>query len=614
MRTLFYTEGLRCNKMLSIVKAIKKQVCRECGISENDRSSFSTIEHIQRYNPMLELFPFSEDVQNKLNVELPSKFQVCEWIEEHKPNFWKAVRITDGITEPCEVYTKIIHLLNPIDVLRERYTAPAHPFLPQTTNQWKTTIQKVHSQNNQAYVDYVVAYILSRFREMDLTPHCVLFYGSFTGISKKYKFNISNEYNTYRNCRWFWDGITENRAKIVVNEEVPAELYNEIITPPFDEDEELHVDDSDSVTSDESVKSLASFSFDEVQEDPKNVVEESTEESTEKLVEESVEDPPDQEINIDNIDELCEAVGNVDIASLHSESEHSESESESESESSQSSSGSEDFDIEIGLELSNIPVITIAQEAQEGIMDTLMDEDEIDGYEHGSKEWEKRWIAWMFQVISALTFLQATLHFTHNDLHSNNILWRKTDKKFLFYTTKDGVMWKVPTYGKIFSIIDFGRAIFRLGKRNIISDDHWPDQDASDQYNFGPFYDPKQPVCKPNMSFDLCRLSVSLIDGLFEEVPPKGKGKKLMSKDGSWKVYETKSELYNLLWSWTVDDEGRTIYEDKDGNEKYEGFDLYIRVAHDVHSAVPREQLVKPIFDSFRFTGTTDEKMYSLGI
>ena len=94
----------------------------------------------------------------------------------------------------------------------------------------------------------------------------------------------------------------------------------------------------------------------------------------------------------------------------------------------------------------------------------------------------------------------------------------------------------------------------------------------------------------------------------------KGKGKKLMSKDGAWKVYETKSELFNLLWSWTVNDQGGTIYEDRDGNEKHEGFELYIRIAHDVHSAVPREQLTKPIFKNFIYKGKTDEKVYSLGI
>jgi hypothetical protein len=247
-------------------------------------------------------------------------------------------------------------------------------------------------------------------------------------------------------------------------------------------------------------------------------------------------------------------------------------------------------------------------------MDTLLDDYSQVGATPGTQLWEMSWSAWVFQVLAALSVAQSILGFTHNDLHTNNIVWTSTEEEFLYYTKQSGEVFKVPTYGKLFRVIDFGRAIFRLGKRTLISDDHWPDQDASDQYNFGPFYNTKLPKVGPNMSFDLCRLSVSLIDGLFDEKPPKGKGKKLMSKDGSWKVYETKSELYNLLWSWTVDDAGRTIYEDRDGNEKYEGFELYIRIAHDVHSAVPRDQLKKPVFQSFIFSGETDKKVYELGI
>lgn len=600
--------------MLPIAKSIKKDKCRECPLSENDRTAFDTIEHMQRYNPMLDLFPCTEVICSALHLELPSKFQVCEWIEQYKPNFWKARRVQNGSTETeeCDVYTKIVHLLNPIDVLRQKHAQPSHPLLPQIGSIWKETLQKIHSTNNQAYIDYLLNYVLSRFREMDLTPHCVLFYGSFTGISKKYKYNISNEYDTYRNCRWFWDGLTTHRANIVVNKEVSEELYHEIITPPFENDEDIEVD---SVEDSISIGSATSLSFDAIQ-----TIEH---DDVEKLS----EDPPDQILEVeDTLEKLSIASG--DNQSLHSESieefekpeefEESDksdgSDGSDESEESEGSEWDDDCDIDIGIEIPNIPVITIAQEAQEGIMDTLMDQDEIDGFEAGSYEWEQRWIAWLFQVISVLTFLQSTLHFTHNDLHSNNILWRATDKQYLYYSTKDGSMWRVPTYGKIFSIIDFGRAIFRLGKRNFISDDHWPNQDASDQYNFGPFYDPKLPQVKPNMSFDLCRLSVGLLDGLFDETPPKGKGKKLMSKDGAWKVYETKSELFNLLWSWTVNDAGGTVYEDRDGNEKYEGFELYIRIAHDVHSAVPREQLTKPIFKNFVYKGQTDEKVYSLGI
>jgi hypothetical protein len=186
--------------MLSIVKSIKKEVCRECPLSENDRSAFPNIQHMQRYNPMLDLFPLPDQITCKLDIEFPCRYQICEWTEQYKPNFWKAKRLIQGEVEECEVYTKIVHLLNPIDLIRERYVQPNHPFLPQPTHKWKETVQKVHSQHNQAYIDYTLNYVLSRFREMDLTPHCVLFYGSFTGISTTYKFNISNEYDSYRNC------------------------------------------------------------------------------------------------------------------------------------------------------------------------------------------------------------------------------------------------------------------------------------------------------------------------------------------------------------------------------------------------------------------------------
>jgi hypothetical protein len=258
-------------------------------------------------------------------------------------------------------------------------------------------------------------------------------------------------------------------------------------------------------------------------------------------------------------------------------------------------------DVDICLEVPNHPVMMILQEAQEGSMDELLDKEELDGHEAGSPEWEKRWTAWIFQVVATLTFLQNALSFTHNDLHTNNILWRRTDKPYLYYRLKGRTIWRVPTYGKIFSLIDFGRSIFRIGKHQWISDDYWPNEDAAGQYNYGPFYNKKEPRVEPNPSFDLCRLSVSLLSGLYDEIPPKKKGKgcRIMSEEGSWKVYETQSALYNLLWRWTLDDAGRTVYENRHGEERFEGFDLYIHIAQHVHSAIPSEQLHRPLFQGF---------------
>ncbi len=242
-------------------------------------------------------------------------------------------------------------------------------------------------------------------------------------------------------------------------------------------------------------------------------------------------------------------------------------------------------------------------------MDSLFDLPDLDGHEPGSKEHEKRWTAWTFQVIAVLSLLQKTLCFTHNDLHTNNVLWRKTDLPYLYYKSSDGTVWRVPTYGRIFSLIDFGRAIFRIEDHLWISDDHWPGNDAGGQYNFGPFLCDEEEKCPPNPSFDLARLAISMLEGLYIDHPPKKKGARVgvLSKEDGWVVHETVSPLFNLLWTWTTTDESETLFEDEYGEEKYPGFELYMRIARDCHNAVPKEQLRRPLFDSFKFTGRVPE-------
>ena len=250
-------------------------------------------------------------------------------------------------------------------------------------------------------------------------------------------------------------------------------------------------------------------------------------------------------------------------------------------------------------------------------MDKLLEEMELCGHTRGSKGWERVWIAWTWQVIASLGFLQKVICFTHNDLHTNNVLWRETTEEYLYYRARDGTSWRVPTYGKIFSLIDFGRAIFRIGKELWVSDDHCQNNDAGGQYNFGPIMKLYEPKVTPNPSFDLCRLSVSMLDGLFDETPSKKRGRLVtpLSQDGSWIIYETNSQLFNLLYSWTIDDDGKTIYEDEASDERYPGFELYVRIARDVHKAIPREQFTKPVFDMFRFKGKVPcgKSVYSIG-
>ena len=104
-----------------------------------------------------------------------------------------------------------------------------------------------------------------------------------------------------------------------------------------------------------------------------------------------------------------------------------DSDSDKESQSSNSSNGSmsscsqEDYI----ARLKNIPCQHLFIEKLEGTLeDFLEDPDNLD---------IELIISCIFQISFALCYLQKTYGFTHNDLHINNIMYKKTDRLFLYY-------------------------------------------------------------------------------------------------------------------------------------------------------------------------------------
>lgn len=588
-------------------------------ITDNERSIFNSYKHLQRYHPGLDEFqPDSQSDSHSQHATFPLRYRLTEWARTENENKYQCLRndiLSSDISDTSvNVFVKIIHLLDPIAVLRKEYIFPDHPLLPRGEKAWRATLQKVHSPNNQAYIDTIANHILSRFRELDLTPHCTLSYGSICGIADRYKFRISDDFGSYRHCRWFWRGLQSSGARLEIRKDDKdiselddfKELYDTYFKPPESLDGDSSVSELSSNENmnyiDDDIQSIKSFSFD-ADKLPTLMSSESNpsmfQTSSDSDTADGSAGPSPNPIGMDL--ELS------DGSDIHEADDTDTFDSDAESEIS----------IDINLEIPNMPVIMVYQECHEGTMDSLLELNEINGYKRGSKMWEKVWSAWLWQVVAVLGFLQKTICFTHNDLHTNNVLWRTTTEEYLYYKSKTGTVWRVPTYGKIFSLIDFGRAIFRIGKKLWISDDHWPNNDAGGQYNFGPIRNLFESKVSPNPSFDLCRLSVSMLDGLFEDIPDKRKGRNVpvLSKDGSWVIHETTSQLFNLLYSWTIDDSGKTIYETRNGGERYPGFELYIRIARDIHCAIPREQIKKPIFSVFEFTGKipAGKTVYSLG-
>ena len=599
--------------MKRVFEQLLKKPCIACPVTDSDRQTFSNVNHLQRYHPGLDAFPLPEGEERPfLSLEHP--WSIAGWLDAsgtRDPRIYKVLlRDASGNEEVGETFIKTVHLLNPIGILQDEFMVPEHPLLPQGDAAWKNTLLKLHSQSNQAYVDAIASYVVGQLRHQGLTPHGVLTYGSFTGIANSYRYCITDDFESYRKYPWFWKGLKKKHATLEVEKDrvniLEAPEYTNAVKSFFScpieyqggEDEVL-VDIL--AVENEDKASLHSFDFEDFEEG--SIQEGEREESSEESSEEGSEEGSSEEGS--------EEEGSEEEGSDEGSEEGSDEQSD-DGTTSLSSSLSTEYDINLNIKA--VPVIMICQEAQEGTMDELLDAPSVAGQSRDTPQWESVWVAWLFQVVATLTFLQKHIGLTHNDLHSNNIVWRTTTDEFLYYRANDGTVWSVPTYGKIFSIIDYGRAIFKIQGHLWISDDHWPDNDAGGQYNFGPFYSIERPKVSPNPSFDLCRLAISVIASLYPERPAKKKGGVLMSQERTWKVWETVSPLYNLLWCWMLDDDGRTVFEDRHGEEKFPGFDLYVHIAQKVNDVVPKDQIRKPIFDVFRRTDMPAEAiLYPIG-
>jgi serine/threonine protein kinase len=226
--------------------------------------------------------------------------------------------------------------------------------------------------------------------------------------------------------------------------------------------------------------------------------------------------------------------------------------------------------------LHDFPVQLIFQEKCFGTFDDLLMRNQTSSQEI---------IAALFQITIILATYQKMFNFTHNDLHTNNIMYVKTDLEYIHYKLNDTI-YKVPTHGRIFKLIDFGRAIYQFNGHQFCSDSFSENGDANTQYNCEPYMNPKKPRIDPNPSFDLCRLGCSLYDFTMES---------------------DSKELKSLVDSWCEDDYGKNILYKSSGEERYPGFKLYKMIARCVNNLVPKDILCQPIFAKYRLASIDDQ-------
>ena len=472
----------------------------------------------------------------------------------------------EGKQKTVSAFMKSIPLINGYSWIRYK-ERPNLPFF------WSFQSEDCLQSCNQAYVDAVASFLANKAGQMVRSPHMCDFYGCFRGVSETFFFNLEDDFEDVRFTHWFWEGLAKQDFGLRVIERSTGRrlTMNEVLEQFKPDTEFLNDDDSEDETDSDDSSSTDSNSI-----------------GAESLPSDFADLTPQTPFGTN------EWFGTGQPVRL------SQTMSTASSISTASNSGSVvSFSEEymIHAECYGMPIVAVFLEQMDGTMDTLIEQTEYSPIQ--TAEQEIRWLAWLFQVCAACTQLQSILHLTHNDLHTDNVMFKRTTDEFLFYKDSSGTIWKLPTFGYIFTIIDYGRAIFTTSGYTMISSDYDDGADAYGMYNFGPIEDETQPRVHPNRSFDLCRLACSLLRGLYPINPPGKPNGKILSKENGWDVRETDQHGFNLLWGWLQTKTGENCLETQSGEEKHPGFELYSTIAATVHAAVPRDQIPKQVFRTF---------------
>ena len=518
---------------------IQAQRYRDTNTLESSSSEHWGVEHIQPFFPSLEMMFKMENVdavrEHGLKLDEPIRSIQAPGL----------ITTTSGVSK--NIHIKQTMLVNPFRWMKGEYGGALG--LPTIQEYASALMSRVQSPHNGAYVGGLFSALFSE-------SGCIHFpkvHGLFTGIAKKHKIDISDEYADISEKPWFTQNVGST-FNLTLSDHATAHS------------EFRHTRDGRTTVILEGETSLG-----EIQDLPGIGSNENIEIPEMSPVFEEDSDEVDSESN-------CSDVSTAYV--FHVESCDCDEDEEDE----------EDAGEEDGFAwatMSNVPVQITVMEKCEGTLYELM----------CLEPDTKKHISWLAQVLFALTFAQRTFGFTHNDLHSNNIMYVKTDKEFLNYKV-EGQAFRVPTHGYLLKIIDFERGAGSVrisGMKNpkfFMSDHFSPDEEAGGQYNVEPFYTPGIETIKPNPSFDLVRLATSLFWDLFPEGPEHAEYKS--------------NPIFITLIRWLTLEDGTSILFGKNDptHDRYHGFNLYKAIARFCKdTAVPRNEL-HHIIPMFGVSGT----------
>jgi len=526
------------------------------------------IYNTQNYVPLYKKY-FTLNNTNYNSINLNHKFSI-NLIKNKIDNNKFNVRIVDSSNNSLNTksFFKFSPLLDPVKYMMGKYEKFDISLLPRLED--STCHEKLLDNNNTAYVDSFFSYLSSKLLNNYNFLNGLDFYGSFVGMQKDFVVNVVDELDYIYPSDYFH----KHKNKLFKLEDFDIDLL-EIETRKYRKRLEMN-DETVDIETDKLDEYLTT---DDIFELTENNLKLHNDENSELVYEKGGNN---KEENEESQSEGCSSrSSNTDDEKEEDDEDDEDDEDGKESLNSCTNSNLSDYSTVSSEEhvianVYNFPVQIICMESLDNTLDSLLDDEETD---LNIKEWK----SCLFQVIMSLIIYQKCFDFTHNDLHTNNIMYVETKKQYLYYRF-DKLLYKVPTYGKIYKIIDFGRSIYKFKGNLMCSDSYHPKGDAATQYNFEPYFNPNKPRLEPNMSFDLCRLGCSLFDHFVDSIENKNK---------------IKNPIAKLIIKWCTDDKGRNILYKNNGEERYPDFKLYKMIARNVHNHVPSNEIKNKLFNEY---------------
>ena len=519
------------------------------------------INHLQNYIPIYNrFFELNETNFNSISLNHPYYFVNMDTIDS-----------LDGIDRRKQnVFIKYSPVIDPIRYMIGKYKNNSEKvvLLPSFKNE-DECLSKMTDRNNSSYVDAFFSYLSSQLLHKHGFVHGIDFYGSYLGIQETFKANITDDLECLRNSTYFNKNVG---SLYTMTKSQPSEFLQ---FGSRNHKQKLQIS-SLSNTHNLSVVSI-------VDEDPENIptMNVTNDNDTSELV-------YNKSSKNNSVSTSSSSKSDLNYTSDEEEGEEDEDEDEDDDEDdddddedSESTDTGEEEE-EIFTYIKNFPMQMICLEKCHGTIDHLFETGVISEVECGSA---------IFQIVMTLITYQKAFQFTHNDLHTNNIMYINTDIDYLYYCFQ-GKYYKVPTYGRIYKIIDFGRSIYKFDGQLFCSDSFAPGGDAVTQYNFEPYMNENKPRLEPNMSFDLCRLGCSIFDFIMEV-------------DDDPQEFD---DFQNTVYRWCMDDNEKNVLYKRNGEERYPSFKLYKMFARTVHKHSPEEQLKFPLFTQFEMTAKQQKK------